>query len=148
MDSNNQPPADPGIEIGADPRLAVPAVRAILEQVESKKRQGLYPPVQLRETAFLEIKDLRDETEFLGHILSIMKHSWQIDMGDFDIVPRPGLRGRIEVLVKRAVWSLLRFYTFRMFSQQREFNAQASAALRALNERIERLQSRRPGPGA
>jgi hypothetical protein len=54
------------------------------------------------------------------------------------------------VLMKKILWHFLRFYTWRMWTQQREFNAQVVNTLRALNRKIEALkrapEERSPAP--
>ena len=71
-----------------------------------------------------------------------MNKSWEIDINDFEIVNKGGIKGRIEVIVKKVIWKLMKFYTYRMFSQQREFNIQVVTALSGMLDRINAIESR------
>jgi len=88
----------------------------------------------------LDIKALKDNTEVLSRVIAHMRESAVIDIGDFEIVNTGGPFGRLEVLVKKTIWKLLRFYTYRMFSQQRAFNMQVVAVLEAMWRRLEEVE--------
>jgi uncharacterized protein YdcH (DUF465 family) len=48
--------------------------------------------------------------------------------------PQLGVVGAAELVLKKTLWKLLKFYTFRLFSQQREFNSQVSYTLAAIHK--------------
>lgn len=96
---------------------------------------------------FVEVKDLEDSAEIMSRVLKLMSTTCLIDIGDFDIPNRGGPVGKVEVFVKRFVWKLLRFYTYRMFSQQREFNAQIVAVLNEMWVRLRKLEGGRESVG-
>ena len=55
------------------------------------------------------------------------------------------------MLLKKLIWKLLKFYTYRLFSQQKEFNCQVVNAITSLNKRweeeIEEIKKRLPPAG-
>jgi hypothetical protein len=118
----------PFAEIGAD----APDAARILREVEA--RAGADGPADSTgaDGAALDIKSLDDDAELVRRVIRQMQRTGGLDIGDFDIPPGAGLLGRLESLAKRALWKLLRFYTYRMFTQQRDFNRQTAAVLDAL----------------
>lgn len=114
-------------------------VRAVKERVEKKRAAGVYDKYNLVGITKLEVSQARSEEEFLRYHLRTLRKTWEIDIGDFEIPSKGGLLGRPVVWLKKAIWFLLKFYTFRMFMQQRDFNLQVVNTLQALNTKIEKL---------
>ncbi len=85
-------------------------------------------------------------TEFLERFLAVMQDNAFVDISDFDIVERRQRWNWILVAIKKAVWNLLRFYTYRLWSQQNEINGFMLAALEgmqaAAKEREDLLEKR------
>jgi len=126
----------PFAEIGADGCDTEKALRDIEEAAA-----GMSPVDEALDTIReLDIKALKDNTEVLSRVIAHMRESAVIDIGDFEIVNTGGPFGRLEVLVKKTIWKLLRFYTYRMFSQQRAFNMQVVAVLEAMWRRLEEVE--------
>ena len=42
------------------------------------------------------------------------------------------------VLLKKLIWKLLKFYTFRLFSQQKDFNAKMVSVSEGINRKLDR----------
>ncbi len=114
-------------------------VHAVKERVEKKKAAGVYDKYNLVGITKLEVSQARSEEEFLRYHLRTLRKTWEIDIGDFEIPSKGGLLGRPAVWLKKAIWFLLKFYTFRMFTQQRDFNLQVVNTLQALNSKVEKL---------
>jgi hypothetical protein len=114
-------------------------VRAVKERVEKKKAAGVYDRYNLVGVTKLEVSQAKSEEDFLRYHLKALRKSWEIDIGDFEIPSKGGLLGRPAVWLKKAIWFLLKFYTFRLFTQQRDFNLQVVNTLQALNAKIEKL---------
>ncbi|NQT93372.1 MAG: hypothetical protein HQ559_11475 [Lentisphaerae bacterium] len=110
----------------------------VREAVKAWDASGAYGSDEID---FVEVKELQDSAEVVSRVLKMMSTTCLIDIGDFDIPNRGGLIGGVEVFVKRFVWKLLRFYTYRMFSQQREFNTQIVAVLNEMWARIQALEA-------
>ena len=129
-------------EIGADGVDVDKIMQKIERTVTEKEARGVYKKHKLNGIGSLEIKELKDSTEILGHVVNFMKKSCEIDISDFEIVNKGGLLGRVEVAVKKVVWKLLKFYTYRMFMQQREFNARTAIVLNGIWNRLRKLEER------
>ena len=136
----------PFARIGADGVDTDAIMREIRETVARKKAEGIYGRYNLDGVDFIQVRELRDDAEFLSHIINIMNKSWEIDINDFEIASKGGLKGRIEVLVKKVIWKLLKFYTYRMWSQQNQVNGLLVTAIESLDgkyrARIENLERR------
>lgn len=132
----------PFAQIGADGVDVEKIMQDVKARVAEKKAAGVYDKYNLDGINFLEIKELKDDAQFLSHVINIMNKSWEIDISDFEIVNKGGASGKFQVILKKIIWKLLKFYTYRMFTQQREFNIQAVTALNGLNKRLERLEAR------
>jgi hypothetical protein len=69
-----------------------------------------------------------------------------VDINDFEIVERRPVFGRLLVRLKRAIWKLLKFYTYRLWSQQNQVNGLLLAALEGLEsstqEKLRALEAR------
>lgn len=117
-------------------------MRQIEERIAEKKAQGIYEKYNLKNVAQLEMENVKDETEYLQWLLKVLDRSWDINIGDPQIVNKGGLFGKPQVWLKKIIWQLMKFYTYRLFSQQKEFNSQAVIALGLLSKRIEKLEER------
>ena len=129
-------------EIGADGADPDAVSEGIRRKVSEKEALGAYDDWQRDRNAFLEIKELRDDAELLGHLVKRMRKSCEIDINDFRIVSKGGPFGPLEVILKKTIWKLLKFYTYRMFMQQRAFNVQVVTALNSIWSRLRDLEQR------
>jgi len=117
-------------------------IREIEERVEEKKAQGIYDQYHLKNIAQLELENIKDETQYLEWLLKVLDRSWDIHIGDPQIINKGGILGYPVVWLKKIIWQLLKFYTYRLFSQQKEFNSQVVIAVGLLAKRLEKLEQR------
>lgn len=115
-------------------------MKEIQERIEEKKAQGVYDQYNLDKVTQLEIESIKGDAEYLQWLLKVLNQSWDVNIGDPQIVNKGGLFRKPEVWLKKIIWHLLKFYTFRLFSQQKEFNSQVVMALGLLAKRIEQLE--------
>jgi len=135
---------------GIDPEAIMAEIRA---RVEERKESGGYRAYDLAAVRARELDNIRIDYERLSDCLPDLWRTANVDLGDFPIPAKtPGLGVPVAAL-KKVIWKLLKFYTFRLFSQQKEFNARAAVLLQAvilryegrlaeLEERIGRLEKR------
>ena len=83
----------------------------------------------VRPPAALDYEKNLKEEDFLRYYLQVVERLGDVNYGDFEIVSKGGPFGRLEVLLKKTIWKLMRFYTYRLFSQQREFDCQVAQAM-------------------
>lgn len=120
-------------------------MREIEERVAEKKAQGVYDRHNLDRITKLEIENVKDDAEYLRWLLKSIDQSWDVNIGDPQIVNKGGILGKPEVWLKKIIWQLLKFYTYRLFSQQKEFNSQVAMALGLISKRIEDLEKKAAG---
>jgi hypothetical protein len=129
----------PGIDTDA-------IIRDIHESVKQKAESGCYQAAGLGDPGRFAPLDFRDNAAFLAFYLETLRESAFVDIGDFEIVEkRQRFRGLL-VGLKKAIWSMLRFYTYRLWSQQNQINGLLLAAIEGLhdqqNEKIRALEAR------
>lgn len=130
-------------------------VAEIRETVSKKMDEGVYADARVARAERTNLASLRDEDDFLDFYLRCLRDAVYVDINDFEIHERR--RGLAPLLIgfKKGVWNLLRFYTYRLWSQQNQTNGllvtaiesmdrKYAAKIRALEERIRELES---GPG-
>ena len=117
--------------------ITAPAVDAgslvaeVRERVRRKKEAGAYEGYDLEGVTSLDYEKELGEEDFLRYHLQVVERLSDVNYGDFDIVSKGGLFGKAELFLKKVIWKLLRFYTYRLFSQQKEFDCQVSEALQS-----------------
>ncbi len=120
----------PGIDVEA-------IVATIRERVEEKKRSGVYDQYNISPAVALEIDNLRTDADYLNYYLDSIWSAADIDLGDFPIQSKSPLLGRPVVWLKKIIWKLMKFYTFRLFSQQKEFNVKMASIVHGLDMKYE-----------
>ena len=108
------------------------------KKIEEKKKAGVYDKYDLSQINNLEIEKITDDRDFLEYYLKVIKQTYDIDIGDFEIHSKGGLLGKPVVWLKKIIWRFMKFYTYRLFSQQKEFNAQITNALISLNQKLDK----------
>ena len=114
-------------------------MQEIRERVAKKKEAGVYDKINLDGLTVKDIGELKKEQDFLNYYVELIQHTCDIDIGDFDIPSKGGLFGKPVAKFKRFVWIILRFYTYRLFSQQKEFNFQLVNTLMSLNKKLDEI---------
>lgn len=112
-------------------------MRQIKEQVERKQAAGVYDKYNLSALTVKDIAELQNEQDFLDYYLELIQHTCDIDIGDFTIPSKGGILGKPVARFKRFLWIILRFYTYRLFSQQKEFNFQLVNTLMSINKKLD-----------
>lgn len=93
--------------------------------------------VNARESA-VKITPLESGEEILDFYLKTIVDSSRIDINDFEIPGEDTLLGRWETRLKKLIWKLMKFYTFRLFSQQNDFNGRVALILEGMNRKYSR----------
>ncbi len=110
----------------------------IRKRVDEKKAAGVYDKYNLDDITRLEVSEAKSDEDFLRYYLKIIRRTYMLDIDDFDIPSKRGILGKPVVWLKKIIWHLMKFYTYRMFTQQREFNLQIVHTLAALNRKIDK----------
>ncbi|MEJ2745536.1 MAG: hypothetical protein P8123_07635 [bacterium] len=124
-------------QIGADGVDVKKIMQEIDERVARKRAAGVYDKYDLSRIAALELSSVKSEADFLDYSLKVIQQTWDVDIGDFPIYSKGGILGAPAVWLKKAIWKMLKFYTYRLFSQQKEFNCQVANAICSLKARMD-----------
>ena len=129
---NGQPPI---ISIGADGVDAKKIVEEILARVAEKRAQGAYDDETVARAERNNLFSLKDDEEFLDRYLLCLRQVVPVDINDFPIVERRSRFAPVSKAVKKVLWKLLKFYTYRLWSQQNQTNGVLLAAIETMHRR-------------
>ena len=142
------------ITIGAEGVDARKVVEEILADVARKRASGAYEDPRIARAEHSNILLMKDGDDFLERYLDCLCELVQVDINDFDIRERrSGFASKPLLFVKKTIWKLLKFYTYRMWSQQNQTNELLLSALdvvasrqrqeiAALKTRLDELEKR------
>jgi hypothetical protein len=128
--------AEPLFEISSAKVDTDAIMKEIQKRIKKKEAAGIYHHYNLAKVHTLELQDIEDEEDFLEYYLKAVGSTWAVDINDWEIVDKGGLLGKPALLLKKIIWKLLKFYTFRLWSQQREFNAQIANTVNAMHKKF------------
>ncbi len=131
--------AAPGIDTDA-------VIQNIHATVRQKTESGCYQSAGLGDQARLAPLEFKDNAAFLAFYLENLRENAFVDIADFAIVEKRPRFTRLLIKVKQTIWSVLRFYTYRLWSQQNQINGMLLAAIEGVhdqqNEKINALEAR------
>ena len=104
---------------GVDTEKIVEEIRA---SVEEKTAAGLYPDDRIARAERHNLKHLQNHAAFVEYYMNCLRQAAYVDISDFEIRERRRGLAPLLVKLKQGIWSLLRFYTYRLWSQQNEVN--------------------------
>jgi hypothetical protein len=120
-------------------------VEGIKATVARKAEQGLYSDPRIARAERTNLGRLTDK-EFEQYYAECLRDAVFVDINDFEIHERRRLFSGLLIRFKRMIWNMLRFYTYRLWSQQNEVNAILLSAAEANDnrhrEKIEELEAR------
>ena len=133
---------------GVDAEKLVAEIRATTEQ---KLAAGVYADARIARAERLNLAHLRDADEFLNFYLKCLRDAVFVDISDFPIRERRRFLGPALVALKKVIWGLLKFYTYRLWSQQNQVNGllvtavegvdqKYTAKIQALERRVQALE--------
>ena len=105
----------------------------IASSTQKRHRQAALPYEALFSGRMRTPETFSSNSEFLERFLAVMHDNAFVDISDFEIIERRQRWSRPLITVKKALWNLLRFYTYRLWSQQNEINGFLLAALEGMH---------------
>ncbi|MCK5850581.1 MAG: hypothetical protein KAH23_06660 [Kiritimatiellae bacterium] len=120
----------PGIDTNA-------IVEDIRDSVAEKMNQGLYTSAEIARAERTNISSFKDLDEFQTFYLDCLHDAVFVDINDFDIRERRAVFGCLLTFLKRQIWKLLKFYTYRLWSQQNQVNGLLLSAIETTGKRYE-----------
>jgi len=122
-------------EIGADGVDAGRIVAGIQASVAEKMKNGAYTDARIARAERTNIANLKNEEHFLAFYLECLNDAVQVDINDFEIHERRNMFSGLLITIKKTIWKLLKFYTYRLWSQQNQTNALLLSAVESMEER-------------
>jgi hypothetical protein len=117
-------------------------VREVQEAVARKMEAGVYRDARIARAERANLANLRNQDQFLEFYLRCLSDAAFVDIGDFEIRERRAAFAPLLVLLKKTIWKLLKFYTYRLWSQQNQVNGLLVTAIEGLDEKYRaRLQA-------
>jgi hypothetical protein len=127
------------IDLGAGGMDVSELVAEIRAEVEKKRKEGVYDGACIARAERHNLMYMADSEELLRFYLNCLRDTVVVDINDFAIEDRrPGLKGKLLISLKTVIWKLLKFYTFRMWSQQNQMNAMLVTALESTHQQSEK----------
>lgn len=149
----------PILSIGA-PGLDVDRLVADLQATADRKMQdGLYADARVARAEKTNLVHLRGSDDFITFYLTCLRDAVFVDISDFEIRERRRFFSPLLVSFKKILWKLLKFYTYRLWSQQNQVNGliitalegmeeQSAGRLAALEKRLAELEQKAAGHGS
>ena len=128
----------PKISIGADGIDAQKIVAQILEEVDRKRKEGVYDEARVARAERNNLLTLKDDASFMEQYILCLRQIIPVDINDFEILEKRSRVAPLVVKLKKTIWKLLKFYTFRLWSQQNQTNSLLLAAIEIMETRHKR----------
>jgi len=122
------------------------AAKQIQQAAAERHASAKLPMQRLSESKVQSPDGFASNTAFIDALLATLHDTAFVDISDFEIIERRKRWSRPLIALKKGIWSMLRFYTYRLWSQQNEINGFLLAALQGIHEdsceRITELEKR------
>lgn len=132
--------------------LQAPGVDAarIVDEIQAavarKIEEGAYADAKIARAERANLVHLRGDDQFLSFYLRCLRDAVFVDISDFEIRERRPILAPLLVGLKKVIWSLLKFYTYRLWSQQNQVNGLLVTAIEGVDtkhaEKIRQIEDR------
>lgn len=113
-------------------------MREVRAEVERKAAAGAYADARIARAERANLINLKGDEDFLVSYLRALREASVVDINDFAIRERrASALAPLLVRLKTAIWKLLKFYTYRLWSQQNTVNGLLVTGLESLDEKHE-----------
>lgn len=126
---------EPLFQIGAEGVDVERLMAEIQATVALKMERGVYRDAHIAQAERANLANFQDDEAFLRYYLDCLRSAVFIDINDFEIRERRRLGAGMLVGLKKILWKLLKFYTYRLWSQQNQVNGLLITALEGLDEK-------------
>lgn len=126
---------EPLFQIGAEGVNVDKIVGEIQTAADKKMKDGAYADARIARAERTNLANLRNEEQFLTFYLQCLRDAVFVDINDYEIRERRTGLGPVLVALKTAIWKLLKFYTYRLWSQQNQVNGLLVTAIEGLDEK-------------
>ncbi|MBL7114982.1 MAG: hypothetical protein ISS35_04385 [Kiritimatiellae bacterium] len=127
--------SDAIFQIGADGIDTEAIVAEIRATVAQKTKEGVYADSRIGRAERFNLMNFKNEEDFLPFYLDCLKDAVFVDINDFEIYERRARLARPLVVLKKYIWKILKFYTYRLWSQQNQVNGLLLTAVENIETR-------------
>ena len=128
----------PILTIGA-PGLDVDQLVADLQATADRKmKDGVYADARVIRAEKTNLVHLRGSDDFISFYLTCLRDAVFVDISDFEIRERRRIFSPLLVALKKTIWKLLKFYTYRLWSQQNQINGLIITGLEGMEDQTAR----------
>jgi len=133
-------------QVGAEGAEVDRIVAEVQETVARKTKDGVYADARIAAAERTNLANLKNDEQFVGFYLQCLRDAVYVDISDFEIRERRARFAPLLVRLKKTIWSLLKFYTYRLWSQQNQVNGLLVTGIEGVDEkyaeRVRRLEAR------
>lgn len=144
--NTSKPTTNTLFQIGADGVDVDALMESLRESVTRKMESGAYRELRVALAEKSNLANIKDDESFLKFYLECLRNAVAVDINDFEIQERRRLGGGLLVGLKKIIWALLKFYTYRLWSQQNQVNGLLLSAIEGMDDkyrnRIRDLEAR------
>ena len=127
--------SEAGFQIGARGVDTLQIVQDIQAAVRDKMQKRLYTDARVARAERTNLQHLKDDETFFSFYMECLHESVFVDIGDFEIRERRPRFSQTLIWVKQLVWKTLKFYTYRLWSQQNQVNGLLLSAIDSVDAR-------------
>lgn len=132
----------PTITIGADGIDAKKLEEEILQAVAEKQKNGAYDDAAVARAERSNLMTMQDDENFVDRYMACLRQLVVVDIDDFEIIEHRARFAPLLKALKKTIWKLLKFYTFRLWSQQNQTNNVLLAGMESINRHHNRELAR------
>lgn len=115
--------------------------RKVMQDIEATVKRnlkdGLYNDARIARAERHNLAQLKSEDEFLSFYLSCLREASVVDISDYEIHDRRRTLSPVLIQVKTGIWKILKFYTYRLWSQQNQVNGLLVTAIEGMQEKYQ-----------
>ena len=125
------------VTIGAEGIDQDVIIRSAEQAVARKRDDGTYESAGIDGKLSVTPTEFKTDEAFLAFFLDSLRETAFVDISDFDIEEKRPRFSRALVRMKKTIWGLLKFYTYRLWSQQNQVNGLLLSAIEGIHDRHE-----------
>lgn len=134
-ESKNSDNGRPVFALDADGLDVGKVMAEIKAAVADKTARGVYRDMRIAQAERANLANLSDDESFLKYYLECLRNAVFVDINDFEIRERRRFGAGFLVMLKKLIWSIMKFYTYRLWSQQNQINGLLVTAVESLDEK-------------
>lgn len=118
----------------------------IQQTVRRKMESGTYDDARVGRAERHNLSQMKSQDEFLSFYLRCLREASVVDISDYEIHERRRAFSPALIRFKRLIWKVMKFYTYRLWSQQNQVNGLLVTAIEGIHDkyqaRIDALEAR------